>query len=190
MSSVSAGLRRRIESRRAGVAACRRGHPKTHSRAPRARLHAVARDGREEGLRRRLDDDLAATGADRAGLHRRPAERRLVVIGVGAPDGAFLRPPPPSSRRSASARLPESFRNRRGRHRASCLQIERPRLAERPRRPRDDHTEAIALAPGTRLDAVPRHRRKERARCVGSTTIWPPCAPIAPACSAARHSDD
>ena len=56
-------------------------------------------------------------------------------------------------------------------------------------RPRDDHTEAIALAPGARLDAVPRYRRKE-ALFVGSTTICPPAAPIAPACSAARHSDD
>ena len=65
--------------------------PKAHAWARGTGLHAVAQNRRKNRRLLRLDHNLSAVGTDRAGMQRRATQPRLIVVGIGAPDGARLR---------------------------------------------------------------------------------------------------
>ena len=116
-----AGTVSRVEYRAGGRAAsCRGGHAEAHPLPPGIRRHAVARHRRKQRRLLGLDHDLAAVGTDRAGMQRRTAQRRLIVVGIGAADVALLHGRGMSSRRSAAAHPRGSCRSWSGRCRGSC----------------------------------------------------------------------
>ena len=73
-------------------------HAKAHAWARGTGLHAVAQNRWKNRRLLGLDHNLSAVGTDRAGMQRRATQPRLIVVGIGAPDGARLR----SGRRAAA----------------------------------------------------------------------------------------